>query len=76
MLRNNFGLALPRLLLLAAMVAVGIMAVACGGTSPSENAISAGFEHTCGVRSDGSVDCWGANAAGQSLPPGRQVPVG
>ena len=68
----SIGLVLPRLLLLAAMVAVGIMAMACGGTSPLENAIRAGFEYTCGVRSDGSVDCWGANGSRQSSPPGAK----
>ena len=31
--------------------------------------ISAGYEHTCGVRADGSVACWGRAEGGQALPP-------
>ena len=31
--------------------------------------ISAGGYHNCGVRSDGSVACWGFNGYGQSTPP-------
>jgi alpha-tubulin suppressor-like RCC1 family protein len=31
--------------------------------------VSAGYEHTCGVRTDGSLACWGGNYAGQATPP-------
>ena len=31
--------------------------------------VSAGGLHTCGVRADGTVACWGANASGESTPP-------
>ena len=32
--------------------------------------------HTCGVRSDGSVACWGYNEDGQATPPaGSSVSV-
>lgn len=31
--------------------------------------ISAGKLHTCGVRLNGTVDCWGDNGRGQSSPP-------
>ena len=31
--------------------------------------VSAGYDHTCGVRADGSVECWGANGSGQATPP-------
>ena len=31
--------------------------------------VSAGWDHTCGVRSDGSVTCWGWNESGRSTPP-------
>ena len=39
------------------------------GTSASFLSVSAGWEHTCGVRTDGSVACWGSNGSGQSAPP-------
>jgi alpha-tubulin suppressor-like RCC1 family protein len=31
--------------------------------------VSAGFFHTCGVRADGSVECWGSDSDGQSSAP-------
>ena len=31
--------------------------------------LSAGFGHTCGLRTDGSVACWGLNDQGESSPP-------
>ena len=31
--------------------------------------ISAGVNHTCGLRTDGSVTCWGNNSFGQATPP-------
>ena len=38
-------------------------------TAGSFVSVSAGVYHTCGVRSDGSVACWGDNEDGQSTPP-------
>ena len=32
-------------------------------------AVSAGGSHTCGIREDGTVACWGDNASGGSTPP-------
>ena len=31
--------------------------------------ISAGYDHTCGVRTDGSLACWGKNDSGEATPP-------
>ena len=31
--------------------------------------VSAGSAHTCAVRTDGTVDCWGRNDFGQTVPP-------
>ena len=38
-------------------------------TAGSFVSVSAGEMHTCGVKSDGSVDCWGDNSSGQATPP-------
>ena len=40
-------------------------------TTPASSlvSVSAGWDHTCGVRSDGSVACWGRYDFGQSTPP-------
>ena len=35
----------------------------------SFTSVSAGSYHTCGVKTDGSVACWGADHNGQSTPP-------
>ena len=32
--------------------------------------ISAGSWHTCGLRQDGGVSCWGYNQYGETSPPG------
>ncbi len=40
------------------------------GTSATFASVSAGGEHTCGVKLDGSVQCWGSDVAGQATPPG------
>lgn len=37
--------------------------------SATWSTVSAGYDHTCGVRTDGSVACWGANDDGQATPP-------
>ena len=31
--------------------------------------VSAGVDHTCGVRPDGLVECWGLDDVGQADPP-------
>ena len=61
-----------------------IVLMACGGgTPPTESrasgstdtaayafaSVSAGGGHTCGVRRDGSVECWGFDLSGQATPP-------
>ena len=41
--------------------------------------VSAGWSHTCGVKTDGEVACWGHDEYGQATPPGgtfRQVSAG
>jgi len=42
---------------------------ATGVETGSFVSISAGEEHTCGVKTDGSVACWGNNDDGQATPP-------
>ena len=32
--------------------------------------ISAGWEHTCGLKADGSIACWGDDYKGEATPPG------
>ena len=39
-----------------------------------QTTISAGFEHSCGVRTDGTLACWGRNEFGQASPPGAPSP--
>ena len=43
-----------------------------GTTGPDAGfrAISVGYFHTCGIRADSTVTCWGENTSGQAHPPG------
>ena len=40
-----------------------------GGAAEPFVSVSAGGRHTCGVKSNGSVACWGSNADGRATPP-------
>ena len=40
-----------------------------GGATAEYLSVSAGDRHTCGVRTDGSVACWGHDGGGESTPP-------
>ena len=43
-----------------------------GQSTPSEGkfiSVSAGRQHTCGVRTDNTVTCWGLDGAGPASPP-------
>ena len=67
---------------LSCLFAIALMA--CGGDTPPTKSpasgstdtpaiayasVSAGWTHTCGVKTDGSVECWGDDAYGQATPP-------
>ena len=60
---------------LAAILVLAVAFAACGGddgdgTSEVQFAsVSAGGFHTCGVSTDGSVECWGFDLSGQATPP-------
>ncbi|MDE0005210.1 MAG: hypothetical protein OXQ29_21170, partial [Rhodospirillaceae bacterium] len=71
-----------QLALLVLLLFLGAAFAACGdgdrplpklgvtGTEEVEFAsISAGFGHSCALKRDGSVECWGGNTEGQSTPP-------
>ena len=45
---------------------------ALSGDAASFATISAGGYHSCGLRGDGTVECWGSNDYGQSTPPDGQ----
>lgn len=36
---------------------------------PFLSQVVAGRDNSCGIRSNGRVDCWGSNMMGQSMPP-------
>jgi len=71
----------------ALVVAVALLLAACGGgasgeaENPSRSVVevpglfvevSAGSRHTCGLRADAAVVCWGDKSEGQlDAPPGR-----
>ena len=49
--------------------AKGGAVAAAAGAPASFTAVSAAVDHTCGVKTDGSLTCWGSNSDGQSMPP-------
>ena len=56
----------------AAAVLVGLLLVigmACKPAIVEFTSVSAGLLHTCGVGTDGSVECWGDDEHGQATPP-------
>ena len=40
-----------------------------GGPIPTFTAVSSSQEHTCGIKTDGTVQCWGADDRGRLYPP-------
>jgi hypothetical protein len=67
---------------------VGVAALCCmmvllvGGTGARADAspvawstVSAAETHTCGVRTDGTLACWGADFFGKTAPPDESAPV-
>ena len=46
-----------------------------GQSSPPNESfvkLASGFDHTCGLKGDGTVLCWGDNSYGQINPPSEQ----
>ena len=61
-------ISMPQAIAAGAAALVVALLTACGG-DPKYTQISAGSYHTCGLRSDGSVICWGSDEYGQSRVP-------
>jgi hypothetical protein len=56
---------------LAALIAVVLLAVLAAAPAghaqtPGYTQVSAGYRHTCGLKADGSIECWGDNFTGQA----------
>ena len=71
---------------LSCLFAIALMA--CGGDTPPTKSpasgstdtpaiayasVNAGGLHTCGVRTEGAVGCWGSSNFGQASPPNPKV---
>ena len=66
-----FALLAPAVALLAAMPGwlAGSPPERVQANAGTFSMISAGVFHTCGVRTDGTLACWGYNNYGQATPP-------
>ena len=81
-IRPGMGPALLLAILLMAVALAGCSGESSGSDAPideprsqetesrNDDSVSSGFTHTCGLRSDGSVACWGDDQYGQATPPG------
>ena len=47
-----------------------LLATSVADSEEGFTSVSAGENHTCGVRDTGTIECWGKNDYGQSTPPG------
>ena len=69
-LKARLGVREIVMLVLAGTVAALWLLAGTAAAAPLRPSVSAGGEsHTCGVRSDGTVACWGSAAWGQTTPP-------
>ena len=69
-MRKRFSLAVTLVMVLLIAGAVPMCANAGGdGSAKSQETLMAGREHTCAIKSDGTVICWGYNGQGQAAPP-------
>jgi len=50
---------------LLAAVAVGVVVTPADAAVSKWSSVSAGFKHTCGIKTNGSLWCWGLNNVGQ-----------
>ena len=67
---SSLWLALCVALLAAASLLLAIKAQAAAHSpSAEETTLSAGEYHTCAIKSDSTLACWGENTYGQSTPP-------
>jgi len=58
------------LVALGALILVASAVTASAAAVPSSGAISAGSNFTCGIRTDGTLVCWGDPTLGWTIPPG------
>src|SRR5260370_16599082 len=65
----------------SALVALGALALVASAVTasaapiPSSGAISAGSNFTCGIRTDGTLVCWGDPTVGWTIPTGTYSQV-
>ena len=60
----------------AAVFVLALAVAARADDSGGFSAVSAGVDHTCGLRTDGTIICWGLNSHGQAdAPPGSFTAV-
>ena len=56
----------------ATLVVIGAEEAQATTTSGQFASVSAGLHHTCAVRTDGSITCWGGDGWGEATPPNGQ----
>jgi len=72
---NHLGPVMGRLVrgvlvALGALVLVASAVTASAAAAPSSGSISAGSNFTCGIRTDGTLVCWGDPSLGWTIPTG------
>jgi len=64
-----FALVIFLLAVVAASLSLVLIWPTAEASSDATLQVSAGGQHTCGVRTDGTLACWGQNDYGQATPP-------
>ncbi|EDN66512.1 Regulator of chromosome condensation, RCC1 [Beggiatoa sp. PS] len=51
------------------LVGLGLLLVSFSSWAGNSNVLTAGYVHTCGIKTDSTIACWGSDSSGRSTAP-------